>query len=329
VFTVFLDSIWKVRNLKKAKKRRNNEDEEDSSSELERRRILASHLRQSLSSRRHRMLQVPRTASRGGPSSGAYFRHHNFRYGPEPPAYKTPKPEYPSNPKREIERATGHDRYSVTAKSTDEEMLQRFIRRFWKDWAENELDQEEPPEVKTGNKVDELSDITSRDLAKAERILQQQLTEAELQPLTDYFGKKRQELAEAEFDPERLLRQLEANPTVELHQKTLTELSREPKFIEEEVEGGTVEKDRLASVGALDQIERYGDRGLVNAEPSQPEPRLDEPLDTTQVYSEVVPRTVAEIGSISEAELLSDVQDLMHELEPEVEKEREEVEPSY
>lgn len=314
--------------MKKAKKRRRKEDEEHSSSELERKPIVVSHLRHTLASRRHSMPQIPRIRSGGGSSSGGHFIHHNFRYGPEPPAYRTPKPEYPSYPKRETERAASHERYIVREKSADEKILERFIRKFWKDWAENELlDPEKPPEVKTDNKVDEPPDISSRDLAEAERILHQQLSEAELQPLTDYFEKRRQELAEAEFDPERLLRQLEANPTEELRDKTLTELNREPRFVEEEVEGGKVETDKIASVDvALDQIEQYGDRGLVKAEPSQPEPRLDEPLDMIDVHSELVP-SVAEIGPISEAEMLSDIQDLMHELEPEVEKE--EVEPSY
>jgi hypothetical protein len=145
--------------------------------------------------------------------------------------------------------------------------------------------------------------------------------------LLDFFGKKRQEFAEAEFDPERLLKQLEANPTEELLDKTLTELNREPKFVEEEVEGGIVETDKIARVEASEQIEQYGNRGLEEPELIQPEPSPDEPLDTVNVYSELVP-SVAEIGPISEAEMLSDIQDLMHELEPEIE-EQEKVEPSY
>ena len=288
------------------------------------------------------MLNSPRQNSGGGRSPpGGPFIHHNFRYGPEPPAYKAPKPEYTSYPRRETERPVTHDRHVVREKSVDDKTIDRLIRRFLKDVTESDElpDEEDLLEPKPNKKNDELPDLTPRDLQRATRILEQQ-SRSEFQPIIDFVEKKSKELDEAKFDPERLLRQLETYPTEELHDRTLVELNSESRFVEEEIEGSKVETDTLSSTKPISKgIDQHAETiPRVEPEHAKPEsdaipsnkPDIERPLEQTTIdaYSELTQHTLPEIAPISEVEILDDVQDLMHELEPEIEEE-EEVEPSY
>jgi hypothetical protein len=325
--------------LRKAKKKRKDETEQDSDSKLDVKQVW----RHAQATRRRRMLNSsPRQNSGGGRSPpGGNFIHHNFRYGPEPPAYKAPKPEYPSYPRRETEKPVAHDRHIVREKSVDEKTIDRLIRRFLKDVTESDElpDEEDLLEPKPNKKNDELPDLTSRDLQRVTRILEQQSSRSEFQPIIDFVEKKSKELDEAKFDPERLLKQLQVYPTEELQDKTLAELNRESRFVEEEIEGSKVETDTLPSTKPISKgIDHAETIPRVESEHAKPEsdaipsnkPDIERPLEQTTIdaYSELTQQTLPEIAPTSEAEILDDVQDLMHELEPEIE-EQEEVEPSY
>ena len=321
--------------MRKAKKKRKDETEQDSDSKLDAKRVW----RHTQATRRRRMLNSsPRQSSGGGRSPpGGNFIHHNFRYGPEPPAYKAPKPEYPSYTRREPERPLGHDRHQ-TGHSTDEKLLQEFMRRFWKEEAEIAFLQRFP-QLQPESQAEQISDPTVKDIDKTTRILEKHLTQTELEPFIEYAERRKQELKEAEFDPEELLKQLKTYPTEELHDKTLAELNGESRFVEEEIEGSKVETDTLPSREPTSKgIEQHPDIPSVEPEHMKLEsdaapsnkPDIERPLEqtTTDTYSEPTQQTPVDIGPISEVEILDDVQDLMHELEPEVEEE-EEVEPSY
>jgi hypothetical protein len=262
------------------------------------------------------------------------FIHHNFRYGPEPPAYKTPKPEYPSYPRRETEKPTAHDRHVVIEKPIDDRAIDSLFRKLLKEAIESDElpDEEDRLEPEFSENIDELPNPKPHDLQRITGIIEQQPSRIEFQPIMD-IGSRRHEPRER--DPEQLLKELEAYPTEELRDKALTELNRESSFVEEEMEGSKVEtrtlpSEELASKG-IDQHAEHDPRfEPEHAEPESDAAPLERPLEqtTTDPYSELVPQVPAEIGPISEAEILEDVQDLMHELEPEIE-EQEEVEPSY
>jgi len=267
------------------------------------------------------------------------FIHHNFRYGPEPPAYKTPKPEYPSYTRRETEKPTTHDRYIVKEKPIDDRVIDKLFRKLLKEAIESDElpDEEDRLESELSGNIDDLPNPKPRDLLKVAGILEQQPSKIEFQPIMD-IGKRRQEPRER--DPEQLLKELEAYPTEELRDKALAELNRESSFVEEEMEGSKVETNTLPSA------ELPFKRTEQNAEHSQriesehaklesdvlptDKPDIERPLEQTTIdsYSELAPRAPVEMGPISEAEILEDVQALMHELEPEIE-EQEEVEPAY
>ena len=324
--------------MKKVKKKRKYETEEDSDSS-ERERIFTPYSKHASAMRKHRMLnqrRAPLTGERSPP--GRYILHHNFRYAPEP-TYKVPKPQYSSYPRREPERPYSRQQYAE--KPVDEKTLERVIRRVYKDLAENpEVASKEYSEPAFKEKTNELSDITSSDLKKATGIEQQ----FKLEPEQDinYAEKKSQDITEAEFDPEQLLKQLEANPTEELHAKTLAELNAEPKFYEEEIEGSKIETDRLSSLAISDLAEQSLEAPTLPGEELVVAPR-EEMLEAPIVASleqtslsientnpdEVMAVPPLDIESpLSEIEILNDVKGLMYELEPEIE-EQEEAEPSY
>ena len=79
----------------------------------------------------------PAGSGGGRPPPGGAFIHHNFRYGPEPPAYKTPRPEYTSYVRKEPERPPPQDRH-VVERSFDDRLFEQFMRKFWKEQAEEE-----------------------------------------------------------------------------------------------------------------------------------------------------------------------------------------------
>jgi len=323
--------------LKKAKKKRKDETEEDSDSIPSKNRIHRSGPKESLARRR---LNRPRLGSGGGhPPPGGSFIHHSFRYGPEPPAYKTPKPEHPSYPRRETERPATHDRHVVIEKSVDDRTIDRLIRKFLKDITESDdlPDEEDRLEPELGENVDDLPNPRPRDLLKVAGILEQQPSRIEFQPIMD-IGKRRQEPRER--DPEQLLKELEAYPTEELRDKALAELNKESSFVEEEMEDSKVETNALPSTEfASKGIERHAEHSpRIGTEHANLEsdatplgkPGIELPSEQTALdsYSEATPQIPVEMGPISEAEIFEDVQDLIHELEPEIE-EQEEVEPAY
>jgi hypothetical protein len=324
--------------LKKAKKKRKDESEQDSDSKLDVKQIW----RHAQATRRRRMLNSsPRQNSGGGRSPpGGPFIHHNFRYGPEPPAYKTPKPEYPSYTRREPERPLGHDRHH-TGHSTDEKLLQEFMRRFWKEEAEIAFLQRFP-QLQPESQAEQTSDPTVKDIDKSTRIPEEHLIQTELEPFIGYAEKRKQEPKEAELDPEGLLKQLKTYPTEGLREETLAQLNSEPKFDEEEIEGSKIETNALSTDGAHEVIEKHPDGPHARETEAMPTEQVDagsetstvEPLEHGQQSAEntnspnVLGESLPEATPISEAEILDDVQDLMHELEPEIE-EQEEVEPSY
>jgi len=174
------------------------------------------------------------------------FIHHNFRYGPEPPAYKTPKPEYPSYTRRETEKPTTHDRYIVKEKPIDDRVIDKLFRKLLKEAIESDElpDEEDRLESELSGNIDDLPNPKPRDLLKVAGILEQQPSKIEFQPIMD-IGKRRQEPRER--DPEQLLKELEAYPTEELCDKALAELNEESKFVEEGVEDSKVETHTLPS----------------------------------------------------------------------------------
>ena len=267
------------------------------------------------------------------------FIHHNFRYGPEPPAYKTPKPEYPSYPRRETEKPIAHDRHVVVERPIDDKAIDNLFRKLLREAIESdELPNEEDRlEPELGDNTDDRPNPKPRDLLKVAGILEQQPSRIEFQSIMD-VGKKAQEPRER--DPENLLKELEAYPTEELRDKTLSELNEESKFVEEDIEDSKVETNTLPSAELpfkrTEQNAEHSQRiesehaSHESEAPPTDKPDIERPLEQTTIdsYSELAPRAPVEMGPISEAEILEDVQDLMHELEPEIE-EQEEVEPPY
>ena len=258
--------------------------------------------------------------------------HHNFRYSSEAPAYKVPKPQYSSPPRREPERPYIRQRY--VEKPVDEKTLERVIRRVYKDLAEkHELTPKDHPEAGLTEKAREPSDSIS--LERENGTEQRAKRESEEAP--DYVEEDDQELIEAEVDPEQLLDQLEANPTEELHARTLAELNAEPKFYEEEIEGAKIETNRLSSgiISELteESLEAPTLPGELEAAPREEmlEATIVAPVEQTlPVENPVMAEPLLQVESpLSEIEMLTDVQDLMLELEPEIAEEEEEVEPSY
>jgi len=292
--------------LRRPRKKRRNKIEEDSDMENEEKRTSS---KQALDKaiRRHR-INIPRRGSGGG-HMPQVFIHHNFRYGPEPPAYKTPRPQYPSYTRREQERPPAHDRHTVIEKSVDDKMFELLIREIWKELAEDGDTFLEDLESK--DKADEIPDLTLKELEKATDSLEKHLSKTELEPIMEHIQRKRDELIEAQYDPEKLLKELETYPTEELLDKTLAQLNSEPKFREEEVEGCQVETAEL-----------------IPSEPVNVELPMKHNTRPTEVGSpEVMPEFVPEIEAQLSEEMLSDIEDLLHEVEPEIEEE--EVEPSY
>ena len=304
--------------MKKVRKKRKNETEPESGSDEK--RIQKPYQRLALADRRHRM-NVPRRGSGGGGGSNprGYFIHHNFRYGPEPPAYKTPKREYPSYTRREPERPPTQDRHLIE-KSVDEKLFERFMRRYWKEQTENdEAVLQEFPELKPKVNVHQDSEVTAKDLEKATITLEKYFPKTEIEPLTGYIEKKKQELKESEFDQENLLKQLEVYPTEELREKTLAQLNSEPAFNEEEIEGSKVETNepiRSEPTNTRLEVQNVELPLEYNVQP------------TEKISPETMPEPLPDIAPISETEILNDLQDLMLELEPEM-KEEEQVELSY
>jgi hypothetical protein len=275
----------------------------------------------------------PAGSGGGRPPPGGAFIHHNFRYGPEPPAYKTPRPEYTSYVRKEPERPPPQDRH-VVERSFDDRLFEQFMRKFWKEQAEEEtLD---PDDVELDDDGPDLSgapDIANVIIRKPSEIPKEPPSRIEFEPLLP--SAKRQE-SKAEFDPEQLLKGLEAYPTEELQEKTLTELNNEPKFNEEDVEGCEVETNTLPSRGML--VEQTLDQYMPSEESTEVkqteasaelEPyTIESRENVAAVETEAAAQPLEVEPAISEVELLSDVQDLMHELEPEIE-EQEEVELSH
>jgi hypothetical protein len=302
--------------LKKAKKKRKDETEEDSDSS-DRSRIFSPYTRRAM--RKYRMPNTSRQGGSGGGRSppGAYFIHHDIRYAPEPPAYKTPKPEYPSYTRRELERPLIHERY-IAERSNDEATLERILRNLVKDLPENH----EPEAHEFSESIDnanKLPEIINRDPENSAKMLEKYLAKTE--PIIE-VEKEKQEQNEAEFDPERLLKGLEASPTEYLHEKTLAQLNSEPEFDEEEIEGSEVETNRLS-----DQTNEVTSE-QAELEHSKADTVEHAPQPIENVNSELVAEPLPPVElSAFELEVLADVQDLMKELEPEIE-EREEIEPS-
>jgi hypothetical protein len=325
--------------LKKVKKKRKQETEEDSDSS-EKEGTLPTYSRQASAWRKYRIINPRRAPMSGGhPPPGGYILHHNFRYAPEALAYKVPKPQYSSYPRREPERTYIRQRYAE--KPVDEKTLERVIRRVYKDLAENhELTPKEHPEAAPTEKISEPSDTISLGQENAIRI-EQRFAKKESEHAADYVEENSQDLTEAEVDPEQLLDQLEANPTEELHAKTLAELNAEPKFYEEEIEGSKIETDRLSSVAISDLAEQSleaptlpGEELVVAPREEMLEATIVAPLEQTSLSVENANSVMAEPllqveCPLTEIEVLTDVQDLMRELEPEIAEEEEEVEPSY
>lgn len=212
------------------------------------------------------------------------------------------------------------------------------MRKFWKDFAEDEFLDPDASELDYENGFDRpaVQHIALRDIEKQADIPKKYSSKIEFEPLLAYAEKKKQEPKEAEFDSEQLLKGLEAYPTVELQEKTLAELNNEPRFNEEEVEGCKVETDKLSSRNVA--IEQTLDQYIPSDEPieakqteasAELEPRnIETAENSAAVETEVAAQPLEVEPAISEVELLSDVQDLMRELEPEIE-EQEEVEPTY
>lgn len=208
----------------------------------------------------------------------------------------------------------------MTEKSVGEKLFERIIRRYWKEETENdEAVLQEFPELKPKAHVHQDSEVTAKDLERATTTLEKYFPKTEIEPLTGYIEKKKQELKESEFDPETLLRQLEVYPTEELREKTLAQLNSEPAFNEEEVEGSKVETNEpIRSEPTNTRLE------VQNAElPIEYNAQRSEKT-SPETTSELAPELAA---PVSEIEILTDVEGLMLELEPEM-KEEEQVELS-
>lgn len=266
------------------------------------------------------MSNTPRRGGSGGARSppAAYYIHHNIRYAPEPPAYKTPKPEYPSYTRREPERPLIHERY-ITEKPNDEATLERIIRNLVKDLPENH--ETAPQEFSEKSADNELPEIINRNPENSVKMLEKYVNAAELEP--SLASPKRQN-QEAEFDPEQLLRGLEASPTEDLQENT--QLDTEPRSYEEQSEGSELETDRLSTD---ETSTATSGRVSVESVDSNAEPLEHTAQPKESFNSELIAEPLPQVElSASELEILNDVQDLILELEPEIE-EQEEIEPTY
>jgi len=204
---------------------------------------------------------------------------------------------YPCYAKRNPERPPVYSQHISRQRAADEKLFERFMRRFWKEYLENEelIAQQSPeirqefPELEFKNTTGEIPDVTLREIDRATKILEKYFSREELTPLIDYAEKKKQEIIESRFDSERLLRQLETNPTEELLEETMAQLSTEPKFREEEVEGCKVETDRLSPAAESEEVEqhleRYGEVSDTRVEAKQTEPSANPESEAPETES--------------------------------------------
>jgi len=248
------------------------------------------------------------------------------------------------------------------------------MRRFWKEYLENEelIAQQSPeirqefPELESKNQIDEVPEIAMRDIDRATKILEKYFSREELTPLIEYAEQKRQEIIEAQFDAERLIKQLEANPTDELLEETMAQLNTEPKFREEEVEGRRVETDELSPTATSKELEQPLDtyslpsdakveanqfsakapEAETSAESSQQpttegppevasenlaeEPVLEPVVEETQTIEPTQLTEPIEVDMLENPLLVSDIEALYNEIEAEeLEPEEEPVELGY